>query len=312
MQNKKEFQRDAFIKQVYKASKKNNNIYFLSADFGAPALDDFRFKLSKQFLHLGICEQNMIDFACGMALEGKKVFAYAMAPFLSLRCLEQHKTASCLMNLDVTSIITGIGLSYANSGPTHYSTEDFACLRALPNCYIFTASDAILAKEIAKICLKIKKPKFIRLDRKASRNLVSKINAKDIEKGYRYLKKGIQNKILIIGQGTILERALDVVNNLEESKRKKISLIDLFRSKPFPINLNLILQRYHTIISIDEQTKPGGFGSLLKENLKKTTNIVEMCLADKFIFENLGRDRLLDKYGLSKNLIKRNILKNIK
>ena len=43
----------------------------------------------------------MIDFACGMALEGKKVFAYAMAPFLSLRCLEQHKTATCLMNLDV-------------------------------------------------------------------------------------------------------------------------------------------------------------------------------------------------------------------
>ena len=46
----------------------------------------------------------------------KKVFIYAMAP-LALRCLEQHKTATCLMNLNVCSIVTGIGLSYANSGP---------------------------------------------------------------------------------------------------------------------------------------------------------------------------------------------------
>ena len=128
------FQRDEFINTIYNRAKKNKNIYFLSADFGAPALDQFRENLKKQFIHLGICEQNMVDFANGLALEGKKVYIYAMAPFLSLRCIEQHKTATCLMNANVCSIVTGIGLSYANSGPTHYSTEDFACLRSLSNC----------------------------------------------------------------------------------------------------------------------------------------------------------------------------------
>jgi len=63
------YQRDEFISEIYKHAKKNKKIYFLSADFGAPALDNFRFKLKEQFLHLGICEQNMVDFACGMALE---------------------------------------------------------------------------------------------------------------------------------------------------------------------------------------------------------------------------------------------------
>ena len=95
------FQRDEVIKIIYKAAQKNKKIFFLSADFGAPALDNFRFKLKDQFIHLGICEQNMIDFACGMALDGAKVYAYAMAPFLALRCIEQHKTATCLMNLNV-------------------------------------------------------------------------------------------------------------------------------------------------------------------------------------------------------------------
>ena len=57
------FQRDQFIKVIYQAAKKNKSIYFISIDFGAPALDAFRFKLKKQFIHLGICEQNAIDFA---------------------------------------------------------------------------------------------------------------------------------------------------------------------------------------------------------------------------------------------------------
>ena len=33
----------------------------------------------------------MIDIASGLALENNKVFVYAMAPFLSLRALEQVK-----------------------------------------------------------------------------------------------------------------------------------------------------------------------------------------------------------------------------
>ena len=159
MNNNLFFQRDSFIKEIYKAAKKDKDIHFLSADFGAPALDQFRENLKKQFLHLGICEQNMVDFACGLALEDKKVYIYAMAPFLALRCLEQHKTATCLMNLNICSIVTGIGLSYANSGPTHYSTEDFASLRSLPNCSIYTCSDAESAAMVARETLKIKTPK---------------------------------------------------------------------------------------------------------------------------------------------------------
>ena len=54
MKIKKFFQRDCFIKKFYKLAKKNKNIFFLSADFGAPALDAFREKLPKQFIHLGI------------------------------------------------------------------------------------------------------------------------------------------------------------------------------------------------------------------------------------------------------------------
>ena len=214
------FQRDEVIKTIYKAAQNNKKIFFLSADFGAPALDNFRFKLKNQFIHLGICEQNMIDFASGMALEGAKVYVYAMAPFLSVRCYEQHKTATCLMNANVCSIVTGIGLSYANSGPTHYSTEDFACLRALPNSMIFTASDPSVAREIARKTLKVNKPTFIRLDRKSNEDFKSKISSKEIDNGFRFLKRNQNAKLAIISHGTIIERAVKAYNLLDKKMSK--------------------------------------------------------------------------------------------
>ena len=71
---KKSYQRDSFINQIFKIAKKNKNIYFLSADFGAPSLDIFRKKLPKQFIHTGISEQNTIDIAIGLSLKKKNCY----------------------------------------------------------------------------------------------------------------------------------------------------------------------------------------------------------------------------------------------
>ncbi len=306
------YQRDSFISEIYKAAKNNKEIYFLSADFGAPALDQFRENLKKQFLHLGICEQNMVDFACGLALENKKVYIYAMAPFLALRCLEQHKTATCLMNLNVCSIVTGIGLSYANSGPTHYSTEDFASLRSLPNCNIYTCSDAEAAKMVAKETLRIKTPVFVRLDRKPSKNFTKKIKIKDIKRGFRFLRKSNNSKNLILSHGSIIERSLSAIEDIKLKSSNNFDIIDLIRAKPFPKELKNKLLKYNSILTIDEQTSVGSLESLIKENISSTQKILPMSLPDQFIFENIGRNKLLDKYGLSVGNIKRNILKIIK
>ena len=69
----------------------------------------------------------MLDVATGLALEGNKAFVYAMAPFLALRSIEQTKCGAGLMNLPICLISVGVGLGYADAGPTHYTTEGF-CL----------------------------------------------------------------------------------------------------------------------------------------------------------------------------------------
>ena len=100
----------------------------------------------------------MLDIASGLALEGNKIFVYAMAPFLSLRAMEQSKCGPGLMNLPICMISVGIGLGYADAGPTHYANEDFACMRSIVGTSIYTPSDNLTTKMIARDM--IKNPKF--------------------------------------------------------------------------------------------------------------------------------------------------------
>src|SRR3989304_2603659 len=101
---KPKLMRDVVIETICAAARTDRNILFVSADLGAQALDDLRRALPQQFIHAGISEQHMIDLAAGLALSGKKVFCYAMAPFITARCYEQIKCVLASMNLPVTLI----------------------------------------------------------------------------------------------------------------------------------------------------------------------------------------------------------------
>ena len=76
-------QRDAFISEITSAALQDRDVYLMSADMGAIALDAFREKLPDQFVFSGISEQNTIDVAAGLAASGKKVYTYAMASFMT-------------------------------------------------------------------------------------------------------------------------------------------------------------------------------------------------------------------------------------
>src|SRR3989338_3293396 len=96
--------RDAFLDEIYQAALKDRDIIFITADFGAAALDQFRANIPAQFIHAGISEANMADVAAGLALCGKKAYIYAMLPFVTFRCLEQIKVGLATMNLPVTIV----------------------------------------------------------------------------------------------------------------------------------------------------------------------------------------------------------------
>jgi len=291
-------QRDAFIEEITKKLDQTKNIYFLSADFGAAALDDLRERFPNYFLHCGISEQAMLDLAAGLALEGNQVFVYAMAPFLSLRAIEQTKCGAGLMNLPICLISVGIGLGYADSGPTHYSTEDFACFRAIVGSSIYTPADIPSTKLIAKDVLKHPKFSYIRLDRDNLPKISPEITRDDFNKGFKIFGNINDKKIALMSHGRMLHKCLEIYNK----DPNRFFCVDIFRSKPFPNNLANAVSPCKGIVVVDEQSPSGNLSSCIFEGFSNQDyfpKIISKSLPERYIFENGGRDYLLNKFGLS-------------
>ena len=292
------FQRDVFIQEITKRLEKDKSIFFLSADFGAPALDILREKFPKNFVHCGISEQAMLDIASGLALEGNKVFVYAMSPFLSLRSIEQAKCGAGLMNLPVCVISVGVGLGYADAGPTHYSTEDFACFRAIVGTSVYTPSDAITTRLIANEMLNEPRFSYVRLDRDALPNISPETSVADYKKGYKIFGDVNETKIILISHGKMLHKCLE----LFKKEPNRFCCVDIFRSKPFPNDLSKAISSCKGIVVVDEQSPSGNLCSCIFEGFSDQNyfpKIVSKCLPERYVFENGGRDYLLNKFGLS-------------
>ena len=154
----------------------------------------------------------MVDMATGLALNNKIVFVYAMAPFLSLRAIEQIKCGPGLMNLPINILSVGIGLGYADSGPTHYATEDLACIRTIVGCSVYTLSGP---SNLAYWQIMFnQKPHFtyIRFDRHETINIKQNVSKKDIIKGFTVHGEPSINKILLISHGKVSHVALNACN----------------------------------------------------------------------------------------------------
>jgi transketolase len=298
-------QRDAFIEEIKKRLETDKDIYFLSADFGAAALDSLRETYPDNFIHCGISEQAMIDIATGLALKGKKVFCYAMAPFISLRAIEQIKCGPSMMNLPITIMSVGIGIGYADAGPTHYITEDFACMRSILNLNMYTLADASSAKRLANKLLDKPELCYVRFDRHDQPELPVTNFKEDLT--YRLIGDMITtDKVLLIGSGKMSH----IINEVCERNKLtyKVVGVDLIRAKPFPNTLTILLEAAKGAIVIDEQTPSGSLGAAVLEamsekNILKKVKVI--TLPEEYLFENGGREYLLKKHGLSADNIEK-------
>jgi len=255
-------QRDIFWEKVYEMAKKDRNVIIVSADMGAPSLDKIRLELPTQFVNVGIAEQNAITLAAGLALSGKKVFVYAIAPFITLRCLEQIRVENAIMNIPITVVGVGVGFGYDDSGPTHHLIEDIAVMRSMPNITVNTMTDNYLVEAFAEASADIKNTSYIRLYRQ---NLPAVYKSKpDISKGHNIVKEG--NDYFIVACGSTVYTALETSAKLQE-KGINAGVIDLFSQPVNEEQFVKTVKRTKKILTLEEHFLPGGMGSAVLETL---------------------------------------------
>ena len=207
--------RDVFLDKLIVMMENHDDIVFLSADFGAPLLDIIRDKFPSRFINIGIAEQNMINVSTGFGLEGFTVYAYAIAPFITMRCYEQIRVNLAILSqvrtLNVNLIGVGAGYSYVVSGPTHQCLEDLSIMRTLPNIEVFSPADWVTAEHFISYSMKCKKPKYIRFDAQPVPSLYDYDMPPDIEKGFSEIREG--DSICVVSTGYMTLKAFTLLMN---------------------------------------------------------------------------------------------------
>ena len=300
--------RDVFWNKVYELARKDSNIVVVSADMGAPALDKFRKDLGSQFVNVGIAEQNAVLLSAGLALERKKVFVYAIAPFITLRCYEQTRVNLAGMNLAVTLVGVGAGFGYDDSGPTHHALEDLSIMRILPNLTVNNITDSQMAAAFADISYRMKSPNYVRLAREALPNVYQE--GDDFSKGLTVLKEG--KDICIVATGNMVHRVLEVAEDLKKYN-VTAKVIDLYT---FPINEKMFLEAIEDaqkIVTIEEHTLPGGMGGAVAEVLADNQKFIPLKrigldLRKGYCYKYGGRESIRSLLGLDKDSIVKAIL----
>jgi transketolase len=280
--------RDALLECIYAEMRDNSNIYFLTADFGAPILDKIRNDYKNRFINVGVAEQNLINISSGLASEGYDVYAFAIAPFITMRCYEQIRInlalTAGLKKINVNLIGVGAGVSYDVSGPTHHCLEDLSIMSLLPNFTIFSPSDVILVKKFFNQTLKSKNPKYLRFDSKALGIIDEKFFNFNFLDGFRLIKNESEKCMVTTGYMTHVARR---VNN---RIKKKVDIIDFYNLKKFNENkLISFLKKYKKIITLEESfEKYGAIENIIKTkmiNNKKDIKYSFMGFKNEYTFE---------------------------
>jgi transketolase len=301
--------RDAFLDEIYNIARKDRRVILISNDFGAPSLDKFRVDCAKQFIHIGIAEQNMVNVATGLALGGKIVYMYSIAPFLPLRCYEQLRVHLAFKKYHITAVGVGAGYSYELSGPTHHTLEDIALMNVLPNMTILSPSDSNMGSAFARMTYSEPGPYYVRFDREKLPALYDGEKA-DFSEGLAVLKEG--RDLMFVATGIMTHHALNIIKRLAEHNIDA-GIIDLYRIKPIDEKLFIkYLGKSKHLVTIEENFLEGGIGSIVSGIITDhglDTRLKRFGIPDKYFSQGGSREGMQRLAGLDVETITKNTLK---
>lgn len=287
---------------------KDKKIMVLCADLTeSTRVQKFKEKYPRQFIELGVAEQNLVTVAAGLAHLGKIPFVSSYAVFCPGRCWEQIRTTICYNDRNVKVIGAHAGISVGPDGATHQMLEDLALMRSLPNMIVVVPADYEQTKKATLALARYLGPAYMRFAREKTEQMTTLKTSFEIGK-VQVFKEG--NDVALIGAGPLLYECLRAAAFLEE---KGVSALVMNCHTLKPLDGEAILaaaKRCRHIVTVEEAQIIGGLGGAVAEFLGENypVKIKRMGIQDHF-GESGEPDELLTKFGLTGENIAKETLK---
>lgn len=221
-------------------------------------------KMPDRAFDVGICEQHAVTLSAGMATQGMKVFCNIYSSFMQ-RAYDQVVHDVAIQKLPVIFCLDRAGL-VGEDGPTHHGAYDIAYFRCIPNMVI---SAPMNEQELRNLMYTAQLestdvPFVIRYPRGEGVMPDWRKPFQEIEIGKgRKLKDGNQVAILTIGHPG--NYAASAIRDLRVDGIHPAHF-DMRFVKPLDETLlREALDKYEKIITVEDGTVLGGFGSAVAE-----------------------------------------------
>jgi 1-deoxy-D-xylulose-5-phosphate synthase len=256
---------DVFGHSIIELAEQNKKIFGITP--AMPSGSSLKFMMEQmpdRAFDVGICEQHAVTLSAGMATQGMKVFCNIYSSFMQ-RAYDQVVHDVAIQKLPVVFCLDRGGL-VGEDGPTHHGAYDIAYFRCIPNMII---SAPMNEQELRNLMYtaqldSTKLPFVIRYPRGEGVMPEWRKPFEEIQIGKgRKLRDGKDIAILTIGHpGNFAAAAI------RELRKDGITPahFDMRFAKPLDEELlHEALKGYSKIITVEDGTIVGGFGSAVTE-----------------------------------------------
>ena len=321
------------------------------ADYGRRLnLDRFRELRPDGYIQCGIAEQNLIEVASACANEGFHVFAPCYATFVTSRTLDQIRVNLGMMKSPVVLVGVAAGCESAATGPSHMAVEDIAVTRTIPGLSVFNPVDnAQLVATLMELA-KHPRPAYVRMTSCDGVNLHPNgyvFDASGIEKLFDSAcvahtvgvdgvasaeaamseatttgtaSTPLPKRVTVLATGAITSRVVDAAQRVAEQlaaeqaavAQTNIEVYGVSSIKPLDASLTEICQNSDVIITVEEHSVLGGFGSAVVEQLSASgpcPQVLRLGMPDTYLEADVHHN-ILARAGLSAESLQEVFLAN--
>jgi len=271
-------------------------------------IDRFERRFPSRSFDVGIAEQHAVTFGAGFSTAGFKPVVAIYSTFLQ-RAYDQVLHDVCLQNLDVTFALDRGGLVGAD-GATHQGLFDYSYLRSMPNMAVMAPKDENEFQHLLRTAIEHDGPAAIRYPRGAGQGVALDAEIDAIPLGESELLCEGQD-VLVIAIGSTVYPALRAAEALAEEgisvavlNARFVAPLDTARIVPLAI-------RCGAVLTVEEHTARGGFGSAVLEALAAADVVVPTRLLGipECVVEHGNPAVQLQRFGLDAVGISDNIRK---
>lgn len=288
--------RDTFSKSLVQAAQDNPKLYLLTGDHGYALFDGIRKAFPDRFINAGVAEQNMVGVGAGLAKLGFMPVIYGLSAFVPVRVLEQIKIDFCYENLPGIFIGDGAGVVYSHLGASHQSTEDIACLRAIPHIKILSPADKYEMEACFKLALQANGPVYIRMGKADLGDVHTKVPP--VQWGQSLTIRQGTGDVAFVATGSMVYQSLV----LAKTHFQEASVLSVPCVKPLDEKVVAkSLASFKTVFVIEEHSIYGGLGSAIAEisAASRGPRIVRLGIKDRFSEMAGTYQYLMQEHGLN-------------